>query len=791
MEADRELIRVVHEAREKVGSDYVVRRGIVPADYLDVKIEGTKAIDSAEISTKSKYIANGDQNYAIKKGDVISIITDDVSTANLVGAYNFYRTLRDESGYNIDGVAVNSTTESYGVETSASSRFQGHKYLNCVSQPRSIKLMQSTQEGNNATVNFNSGCEIHIWFQMPSSMSGSKQIIYHRMDSNRGIEVGIEKSGSNYYMYWSTRLQKSNGTTSDETTIGDNTRANMPVELGKEYFFRLWREDDYKVGSSSWRKAVFRGTLNASSTTGFHYDSFGNDDEYFLDYTDGTIIPTYIGTDSSGTTSTAFRGKLFALRVYNHRLETFTSYPTPSLGLTNLLHKRLMPPLTMKFSGTVEKIEEKFGGRANVFCKGWSSILDAELNDSLAGTSEVTDQLLEVTIQNIINQINTTSNKIIDTTGYVAGTKLGKDVQFKFNFSNPDDEDDYGTAGTFQDIDDDAHKYSPRHIAKLMPSNKLIDLVRILAILGGREINSSGNYWHDNGADQFFMHPRKVLIFESGEIENHAYCSPTMGFRLDKRGSNMQGLYNDVFVFGDVKLKQASVQIQTPNSNEYDLQSIIGGLSTTNRKAIMHLDVFKSNNGNTVAWNERVSPSSYTWDGKKLTINGGSSRDHQVLVTYTDLTDFGSVDGNTSGSDKDYTYPNFYTHLDETSIDKYGHRPFKIHLPLMEDITTTASLCRRIVGERSRPSNSVHIMSSRLEDSMWLGMKITCTEEAKDIHGMDFTVKSINWRYQNGKGAETEIVAGDHDYDFLDQLNTTFEKVGMSIMTEKNARRPS
>jgi hypothetical protein len=611
------------------------------------------------------------------------------------------------------------------------------------------------------------------------------------MDNNRGIEVGIEKSGSNYYMYWSTKLQKNNGTTSDETTIGENTRENMEVELGKEYFFRLWREDDYKVGSGGYRNAVFRGTVNASSTTGFHYDGAGNDDEYWLDYTDGTIIPTYIGSDSSGTTSTSFRGKLFALRVYNHRLETYTSYPSPSLGLTNLLHKRLMPPLTMKFSGTVEKIEEHFGGRATISCIGWSSILNAELGDNIVGSSEITDQLLETTIQNIFNGINTTSNKIIDNTGYTANVKLGKDVQFKFNFSNPNDEDDYGTAGTFQDKDHASHKYSPRHIAKLMPTNKVIDLIRILAILGGREIDSSGNYWHNNGADQFFMHPRKVLIFESGEIDNHAYCSTSMGFRLDKRGSNMQGLYNDVFVFGDVKVREALAQINSPNATSYALTTYYSGLSKTNRKAIVGIEVFRSNNGNTLTFQERVTPSTYTWDGKNLTFNSSSSRDHQVILKYIDLTNYGSIDGNTSGSDKDYTYPNFYTALDETSINKWGHRSFKIHLPMMEDITSTASLCRRIIGERSRPSNSLHIMSSRLEDSMWLGMKITCTEEAKDIHGLDVAVKSISWRYEKGKGAETEIIAGDHDYDFLDQLNTTMEKIGQTTMSDKNGRRPS
>jgi len=540
-------------------------------------------------------------------------------------------------------------------------------------------------------------------------------------------------------------------------------------------------------------------TVNASSSTGFHYDGAGSDDEYWLDYTDGTIIPTYIGSDSSGTTSTSFRGKLFALRVYNHRLETYTSYPTPSLGLTNLLHKRLMPPLTMKFSGTVEKIEEHFGGRATISCIGWSSILNAELGDNIVGSSEITDQLLETTIQNIFNEINTTSNKIIDNTGYTANVKLGKDVQFKFNFSNPNDEDDYGTTNTFQDKDHASHKYSPRHISKLMPTNKIIDLVRILAILGGREIDSSGNYWHNNGADQFFMHPRKVLIFESGEIDNHAYCSPTQGFRLDKRGSNMQGLYNDVFVFGDVKIKQAYINLSEPiNANtEFTLQTYINGgsLNETNRKAIVSLDVYKSGSqdgvDNAPAWAERYPPNLYKWDGKSLTIIPSSNRDIQAVINYLDLTNYGSVDGNTSGSDKDYTYPNFYTALDETSINKWGHRSFKIHLPMMEDITSTASLCRRIIGERSRPSNSLHIMSSRLEDSMWLGMKITCTEEAKDIHGLDVAVKSISWRYEKGKGAETEIIAGDHDYDFLDQLNTTMEKIGQTTMSDKNGRRPS
>ena len=498
-----EIVRVVHEHRKVVGSSYSVTRSIIPVEKVNMKIEGTKAVDSAEIVSKSKYISNG-QDYGISVGDVVSVVTDDVDVNHLVGAYNFYYTLRDESGFNIDGLNINSTTPSYGVETNASSRYQGKKYLNCVSSAQSIELTQSTQEGNYNKINFNGGCEIQMWIKTPSTSnfsSGSKQIIYQRMDSKHGIEIGIEKSGSNYYMYWSSRITHSSST-DDETTIGDTDASHsyMQVQPDTDYFIRLWRQDDYRVGSSGYRKGVFKLSVNNRADTGFNYHGLGNADEYTLDYKDGTHITPYLCSDSAG--GNAFRGRIYALRIYNQRMDD--AYATR-------VYNRVIPALTMKFSGLVHQAEETFFGRVEMYCLGWGKFLnECELSTSISGSNEITNTLLETTISNIFTRVNLYANNHMDNTGYIPQDgKLGKDIRFEFSYNNPNDEDESGTPSWKST----SSQYHPRYISKILPQGKLIDLIRILAILGGKEYDSSGSLEHLNGADQFFMHPRKILIF--------------------------------------------------------------------------------------------------------------------------------------------------------------------------------------------------------------------------------------------------------------------------------------
>ena len=93
-----------------------------------------------------------------------------------------------------------------------------------------------------------------------------------------------------------------------------------------------------------------------------------------------------------------------------------------------------------------------------------------------------------------------------------------------------------------------------RNINKLDVSGKLHSLTQILAILGGQEYNSSGNLQHNYGADSFFMLPRKVLVYESSDIDSNTYFSIGRYNILDG-GYSGNTIYNDVSIFGKGDLK--------------------------------------------------------------------------------------------------------------------------------------------------------------------------------------------------------------------------------------------
>ena len=166
-------IRVIHERRDKDGgSNYKVQRSLLQVDSLEINNQGSKAADYAKIHTRSKFLNFQGKSVSggLKNGDEIAVVIDDVDTTNLVGAYNFYFNLRDESGYNIDGY-MNGGTETYGIQRDEDSRFQGHKYLDGADNSMSVKLVQSTQEANANVINFRAGCEIQLMIKTPATLS--------------------------------------------------------------------------------------------------------------------------------------------------------------------------------------------------------------------------------------------------------------------------------------------------------------------------------------------------------------------------------------------------------------------------------------------------------------------------------------------------------------------------------------------------------------------------------------------------------------------------------------------
>ena len=773
-------IRVVHEKRKLDGSNLsVIRDLIYPIDQLEIRTEGTRAVDTAEFITNRKYaVVDKDSDSGIAKGDIISIITDDISVEHLVGAWNFYYTTRDESGYNFDFYKTNGSANDIEVETTTYSRNQQKKYLDFNKSAGSQVYMStpSSSEGNLNIMNFNEGCEIHMWIRTPSAMSGTKQVILDRMDSDYGIQIGVEKStahsGTTYHMFWKTKISDSSGNnTVDKTTVGDSdaSHANMEVELGTEYFVRLWREDDL-----SNRKAVFKLSVNNSVNTGYNYTSTSS--SLYLDHltTPSTPQRLTLGYDRINN-SDHFTGRLYALRIYNRRFDHDEQ---------TIAYKRNIQPLTMKFSGTVES-SDKEDAYARVSCKGWSQVLDMEVNNDLTGSSIITDQLLETTVGNMLTGTNSINTNILTTTGsgqdssYSNVKHHGKDIKYEFSYNNPNDEDESGGGWKVT-----SSPYHPRHINKIIPCGKLMEYVRALAILGGREVSSTGTYSHLNGADQFFVHPRKVLIFESSDIDNHTYCSPDQNYMIHDSGTEADSVFNDIHVFSKIKIKTRSYIDVDPNSynnsnNPLDLGGTFGnGSIATNGQNIVGVRVIWYNNS---LQNERYFELDSNWNlvDTKLYVNGntgGSSARWIVYVDYIDMSNYGNVDGDSSDKDED-DKNNYYFQRNAKSVKDHGLKSLRIYFPQMRDITTSAALSRRILGESALPDPVITVDRPFFSNSMWVGHKIVVTDEAQDIHSMELQVKSIIWKFKRDQGARTLIRCGKHAWNFLDQLNLSSDKI--------------
>ena len=669
-------IRVIQERRGTSGSNYKVERSFLPVDSLEINNEGSKAADYAVIHTASKYLNfRGDKlEGGVKIDDELAIVIDDVDTTNLVGAYNFYFNLRDESGYNIDGYMANSGTENYKIQRHPASRFQGHKYLDGSDNNMSIKLVQSTQEANSNVMNFRSGCEIQLMIRTPTSLSTGRQVIFSRMDSRFGIEIGIEKIDNKYYMFCNTRTdnqstdgaydQKSNYDYSNNPDVDDD----LEVNLGKEYFIRVWRNvDDAIISNHTQQTCRFFMRIESNEATlpaakgqnnYLHYHTNSNLNDFnkikFMDYgsydNPSSVIPAFLMSNQSGGEN--FKGWLYGVRIYRKALDDWQ---------WTRAYKRLVPTNTMKFAGKVHETKGSWNGTSEITALSYSKdLLTVEIDNEWFPSSGgeqggmIQNKRLEVTIEEMISRFNI--NKI-DTTG--AGTgELGKDIPFGWYFSNEgytqnsdaveDDEykneDDYSNTTNWKKIGHADHQFSPRKIHTLVPSGFLLLYCRYLAILGGKQYNNARTaFEHFNGADQFFMLPRRVLIFESSDIDNHCYFSTSRDCKAKNLGNSASKVYNDVTVFGQGEVKSTATSVGSVEPNSETYLSLPTG---SGKKQLVGIDAFRTlgtgvrddtygklvrsrTEGNTDGWDD------YEWDGDKVTWkkgfdNSGGIRDSQT-----------------------------------------------------------------------------------------------------------------------------------------------------------------
>ena len=112
-------------------------------------------------------------------------------------------------------------------------------------------------------------------------------------------------------------------------------------------------------------------------------------------------------------------------------------------------------------------------------------------------------------------------------------------------------------------------------------------------------------------------------------------------------------------------------------------------------------------------------------------------------------------------------YGAYYFQQNQTSVKDYGLRSAKYYFPQLKDVTTTACLCRRILGARAEPKRGVQIIAPRISTSVNIGSTVKVNKHSKIIHSEDFVVKSLVFRIPQ---FTTLITAGDFNYGFLDEL---------------------
>ena len=680
--------KAVWENRSKDGSSYKTKRGKLRIERSKIKINGSRAADIATMTVKG--------NYDIAIGDNVSYIHDDVDVDSLKCAWNFYYSLRDESGYNIDLQRINSSGSvidepadgsQYGVESSTTSRFLGQKYLNCNGSDSRFRAVQNDSEANKV-IDFNKSCDIFLYIKTPSSVSG-EQIIFSRMNGSRGVEVGLKSNGSQIYAF-----ARTNGSSSNVSDSGYGSTVELPNS--KSCVIRVYRNGD---------TLVCKTDSNITSSSGGETVSFSGD----LDVSSLTNI--HVGCDYQR--SNLFNGRIFAIRVYDKRM--LQSDATRS-------YKRLLPSTTMKFGGFVDNVTDRGAyvdldvvGYSNAFLRNVELPADIfpELSTNAKNGSYVYDSTNTTSkertlLENILGDIITSLNsKYLDRTGEALSQgKLGVNIPLEYQYKNTGDEDDAGSGYLSKE-----NMFHMRNLNRFSAGGHLLNLVQALAILGGKEYNSSakatatvsggavtgisvtgggsgyttaptvfligggcttdakvtatvgsggvtgiavnsggsgythapevliqGSFSHLNGADQFFVSSRGTLIFENGELPDRTYFDQDSGFSIYNDGFNTSGIVNDVTVHGNLAFKESSYHISSfTNGSVIKLRDQFTNTSNNNnKKHFLDLSAVIALDSNGQPVRNLVSSNSgtnqYDWDGNDLTIRVDSGG---VVASYT------------------------------------------------------------------------------------------------------------------------------------------------------------
>tara|TARA_R110000765_G_scaffold31152_2_gene73015 strand:- start:7 stop:2211 length:2205 start_codon:yes stop_codon:yes gene_type:complete len=713
---------IFNERRNYTASPFTVIRNKLKIIDGDVNIAGSRSVDNAKFIVKSPV--------DVKLGDIVSFITDDIDTDELIGAWNFYFNLKDESGYNLDASDQANDTV-YVRETQTASRFLGHPYLDFNTPNPRIVIEPTTLENNSTLINFDNDSSIVIWCKVPSLSSNESQIIFDRSNTNRGIKIGVKESGGSNYVF--LKVKGASGAWT-ETTLNANTLVQNQSDI-------MICAESYSFGSSQYKVSVNGGS--------------GNYAVYSGDIEDGNLPRIRLGL--SDTLSERYDGRIYSMRMYS-KIISDTDKAT--------LFKRKQPYSTMKFAGKVTSVD-KGNTATKISAAGFSSelLLRTELTASLASnltdngvykysSSSGTNTLLENIISDIITAVNT---NVLDT----------NDQKYEFVFDNTGDEDDDASVVW----KDKTKTYHMRNVNTLDVSGKLVTLAQILSILGGKEYDSSGNLIHNNGADSFFMLPRKVLIFESSDIESHS--NYTVGHNnIYDGGFDINSVFNDVSIFGKGEIEYFNIyqSISAPVTNQLDLGSLLG--NTKQFMGIIQADGYH----NPIYYRQLRYSSTLSGDDVFNYDSLNEILHYKVTSTYIDYLNItiayldlsNNSDALTSlPTSNERTY--YYQQQNDASIKEHGKKSKKMFFPILEDMTTTAAVCRRVLGANATSTRTMTVVVPNLTNSIHIGTKVRVTSTLSKVYNKELTVRSIQYKFPDFK---TIVTVGDYKYDFLDNIGS-------------------
>ena len=739
-------IRIVAERRSAGSGTYSVNRKFCRCRRANINVEGMRASDNAQFTVASWY--------DVEIGDTIEAVVDDVTVDHLVGAYNFYYSLRDESGYNLDGRRVDASTGAvYGVETNPAMRHEGHKYLDCDAQRQVIKVTPSSRE-NNQVVDFEESREIQLWVKPNTLSDTNPKIIFDRMDNHSGIQIGIQKSGSNHYVYVKTRTW--DGSATEERWTGDSGNSydsKLQVTTGTDTFIRVWEAPD--GGGSATKK---RNYISVNGGSAYLLGNHTSLSEKLED----TVSDFYIGGSAGLQSDYKFDGRIYSVRLYNRKL-------LDNEGMA--VYQRLPAVNTMKFGGEV--IDVKSGGGVKVIkAVGWSrNLFSVEITENTYNgltnnpTGNFQDKLMEEIIETTVDGINA---NLLDQSGVaLTSGHLGKDIQYEFQFKQPNDEDDDRT----DDHKKIENQWHMRRMDRYDVGGGLITSFKILATLGGKEYDSNNILnQHLHGADQFFVSPRKTIIFESSEIPNNSYYSTLHGYRPVDNGFDDTDMVNDVIIFGTPSVKHKNFNVPNVNSssNSFNVREQFDTASGEMFKKIHNISVLDTGSNYLVA--QEGASNDYTFDGTTITWRSSDTKTFRVNVEYYDLANKGA----TLGSDEFDGTGLFYNQQNQDSIKKYGIKSKKLQITGFGDVTSAAAFCRRLLGLKGEPKRTVTIVAPRLMNGIGIGNKTMVNSDHQHLENEVLIVKSISYSFPSMR---TTVLLGDYSYDFVD----SFKEVKRSI----------